>query len=67
MFQVIKTGCFVGWEGEKINFSILTTTRLSEDVVLREDCEAWGKVSHVKIYFLEARSISSVDNTKVIS
>jgi hypothetical protein len=24
--------------------SILTTTRLSEDVVLREDCEEWGKV-----------------------
>jgi hypothetical protein len=24
-------------------FSILTTTRLSEDVVLREDCEAWEK------------------------
>ena len=29
-----KNKCFVGLEGEKIKFSILTTTRLSEDVVL---------------------------------
>jgi hypothetical protein len=52
MFQVIKTGCFVGWEGEKINFSILTNTRLSEDVVLREDCEAWEKVFTCQNIFL---------------
>ena len=66
MFQVIINRVFVGWEGEKI-FSILTTTRLREDVGLREDCEAWKKLIHVKIYFLVSRTISSVDNTKVIS
>ena len=48
--KFLKTGCFVGWEGEKIKFSILTTTRLSEDVVLWEDCEAWGKSFHMSKY-----------------
>ena len=63
---VPREECFVGCEGEKI-FSILTTTRLREDIGLREDCEAWKKFLHVKIYFLVSRTISSVDNTNVIS